>query len=283
VGRLASDRIATSVSARGGGLGAVLFDGVEIMPAVGGADGDLSCFPLVPFGNRVEFNQFVLHGKTHRFTPNSSDPLYLHGDGWLKTWAVCEAGEHQVKLSLAQPSNADTPYAYSADQTISIVGARLTLSLSVRNDGPEALPFGLGQHPFFLRTPNTRIGAQVSSYWTERAGHLPDEATTPPGDLDPRAGTLLPGRFINNAFDGWDGVARLDWPEHGISAIMTAQAHPVAMLYTPGAEAGFFCWEPMTHLPNGHHLPQGGGLRLLAPGEAMRSDVTIDFRRDDLG
>jgi aldose 1-epimerase len=281
--RLASDRIATSVSARGGGLGAVLFDGVEIMPAVGGADGDLSCFPLVPFGNRVEFNQFALLGKTYRFTPNSSDPLYLHGDGWLKTWAVRAAGEQQITLSLTQPRAANTPYVYSVEQTMSVSGARLTLSLSVRNDGKEALPFGLGQHPFFLRTPNTRIGAQVSGYWTGRAGHLPDERTAPPDDLEPQAGTRLPSRFVNNPFDGWDGVARIDWPERGISVIMTAPEHPVAMLYAPGAEADFLCWEPMTHLPNGHHLPQFGGLRLLAPGEAMRSDVTIDFRRDDLG
>lgn len=281
--RLASDRIETSVSLRGGGLGAVLFDGLEIMPAVGGAYGDLSCFPLVPFGNRVEFNQFERLRKTYRFIPNSSDPLYLHGDGWLGTWVVREMESDRITLSLRQAPSDGTPYAYSAEQTLFVSGARLSLSLSVQNDGEEALPFGLGQHPFFLRTPNLGIEAQVSGCWTERARHLPDARTAPPDDLDPRAGAHLPNRFINNAFDGWDGVARFHWPERGVSAIMTAPNHPVAMLYAPSAEAGFFCWEPMTHLPNGHHQPDFGGLRLLEPGEAMRSTVTVDFRRDDLG
>ncbi|WP_137157816.1 aldose 1-epimerase [Rhizobium sp. FKL33] len=281
--RLASDRIETSVLLRGGGLGAVWFDGLEIMPAVGGVKGDLSCFPLVPFGNRVEFNQFERLGKTYRFTPNSSDPLYLHGDGWLGTWEVREMEGDRITLSLRRPPGDGTPYAYSAEQTLSVSGARLSLSLSVQNEGDEALPFGLGQHPFFLRTPQVRVEAQVSGYWTERAEHLPDARTALPHDLDLPAGTVLPDRFINNAFDGWDGVGRILWSELGVSAIMTAPNHPVAMFYAPGAEAGFFCWEPMTHLPNGHHQPEFGGLRLLEPGEAMRSTVTIDFRRDDLG
>jgi aldose 1-epimerase len=281
--RLASDRIETSVSLQGGGLGAVRFDGLEIMPAVGGVKANLSCFPLVPFGNRVEFNQFERLGKTYRFTPNSNDPLYLHGDGWMGTWAVREMEGDRITLSLRQPPGDGTPYAYSAEQTLSVSGARLSLSLSVQNEGDEALPFGLGQHPFFLRTPQVRVEAQVSGYWTERVGHLPDARTAPLADLDPRVGAYLPDRFINNALDGWDGVARIHWPERGVSAMMTARDHSVAMLYAPSPEADFFCWEPMTHLPNGHHQREFGGLRLLEPGEAMQSNVTIDFRRDDLG
>ncbi|MBB1251005.1 aldose 1-epimerase [Rhizobium sp. G21] len=280
---LASDRIETSVSLQGGGLGAVRFDGVEVMPAVGGANGDLSCFPLVPFGNRVEFNRFELCGEIYSFVPNSGDPLYLHGDGWLSMWAVQEAQEDRIKLSLRQTPSAGTPYAYSAEQTLSVSGALLSLSLFVRNDGEEALPFGLGQHPFFLGTQNVRVEANVLGYWTERAGHLPDARTALPNDLDPRGGATLPDRFLNNAFDGWDGAAQIHWPERGVSAIITAPDHSVAMLYSPSAEAGFFCWEPMTHLPNGHRQPEFGGLRLLEPGEAMQSTMTIDFRRDDLG
>jgi aldose 1-epimerase len=281
--RLASDRIETSVSLQGGGLGAVRFDGAEIMPAVGGANGDLSCFPLVPFGNRVEFNRFELGGRNYQFSRNNSDPLYLHGDGWLRRWTVREADGHRTVLSLQQLPSAVSPYAYSAVETLSIAGARLSLSLSVRNEGEDVLPFGLGQHPFFARTPSASIEAEVAGYWTERAGHLPDERMSPPQDLDPRSGAKLPQRFLNNAFDGWDGVARFRWPERDVSAIMTAPNHSIAMLYTPGAAAGFYCWEPMTHLPNGHHQPEFGGLRLLAPGEAMQTTVTIDFRRDDLG
>lgn len=281
--RLASDRIETSVSLRGGGLGAVWFDGVEIMPARGGAQGDMSCFPLVPYGNRTEFNLFTLRGKAYLLAPNSSDPLYLHGDGWLREWTFREAEDSRVALSLKQSASTVSPYAYSAEEIFSLSGSRLSLSLSVQNQGDEVLPFGLGQHPFFLRTPQVHIEAQVSGYWTERAGHLPDVRGAPPEDLDPRAGAHLPDRFINNAFDGWDGVARFHWPQLGVSAMMTAQEHSVAMLYAPDAEAGFFCWEPMTHLPNGHHQPEFGGLRLLEPGEAMQSNVTIDFRRDDLG
>ncbi|MGO7360404.1 aldose 1-epimerase, partial [Rhizobium ruizarguesonis] len=33
--------------------------------------------------------------------------------------------------------------------------------------------------------------------------------------------------------------------------------------------------EPMSHLPNGHHLPDSGGLTPLSPGEALAGTVTI--------
>ncbi|MGO7309737.1 aldose 1-epimerase, partial [Rhizobium ruizarguesonis] len=37
----------------------------------------------------------------------------------------------------------------------------------------------------------------------------------------------------------------------------------------------FFCLEPMSHLPNGHHLPDFCGLTSLAPGGALTGTVTI--------
>ncbi len=44
---------------------------------------DASCFPLVPFANRVSGNRFVWQGREYQLQPNVEwDAHYLHGDGW---------------------------------------------------------------------------------------------------------------------------------------------------------------------------------------------------------
>ncbi|MDU3068624.1 MAG: aldose 1-epimerase [Escherichia coli] len=48
---------------------------------------DASCFPLVPFANRVSGNRFVWQGREYQLQPNVEwDAHYLHGDGWLGEW-----------------------------------------------------------------------------------------------------------------------------------------------------------------------------------------------------
>jgi len=55
-----------------------------------------ACFPLVPIGNRVEGNGFELGGKSYRFKPNTTEPNYIHGDGWLAEWKVEDASATHV-------------------------------------------------------------------------------------------------------------------------------------------------------------------------------------------
>lgn len=49
---------------------------------------DASCFPLVPFANRVSGNRFVWQGREYQLQPNVEwDAHYLHGDGWRVSFA----------------------------------------------------------------------------------------------------------------------------------------------------------------------------------------------------
>lgn len=282
--RLADGDLAVLVSPRGGSLRGVTLGETEIMVAAGGPNGDAASFPLVPFGNRVEFNRFSLEGRTHTFEPNSTDPLYVHGDGWLMDWTVEAATDTRTELRLRHHADATGPYDYSARQTISVEGNSLTLDMAVTNEAAETMPFGLGQHPFFVRTPKLGITAAADRFWFERAGHLPGQQGVPPADLDFRRSCGLPDRFINNAFGGWNGQALIAWPELGVIAeVETTPRLEVFMLYAPTERTDFFCLEPMTHLPNGHHMEEMGGLTLLRQGETLRFSMTIKFRRQDNG
>ncbi|WHO74105.1 aldose 1-epimerase [Rhizobium sp. BT03] len=268
--------LAVRVSARGAAVAAATFRGMPFLVAAGGPDGAMANFAMVPFGNRVEGNAMSFAGRDYAFQPNTSDPLYRHGDGWLGLWQLEDSSSEHAQFSFSRSADRVSPYAYLTRQEIRLAGDALVLTLSVENRGAAALPFGLGQHPFFVRTPQTRLTIAADRYWSERADHLPDVPGPVPEYFDFRSEKLLPQRWMNNAFEGWNGRAAIAWPELGIQAALDADgALERFMLYMPVDRNDFFCLEPMSHLPNGHHLPDFGGLAPLAPGEILAGTVTI--------
>lgn len=235
-------------------------------------------FPLIPFGNRLEGHGFTFADNRFALAPNASDPCYLHGDGWLATWQVISHSETEACLRYVHDAVAPSPYAYEAVQHFRIVGERLSVTLSVTNRSRLALPMGLGHHPFFPKTAGTRLIAKAGRFWTERAGHLPDQPGPIPDALDFERGNLVPRQWLNNAYEGWDGKALIEWPEHDLCLEIEAQPpfHHF-ILYSP-EDANFFCFEPMTHLPNGHHLPGLGGLSILEHGQSLVGTMTLSLR-----
>ena len=248
------------------------------------------CFPLVPFGNRVRANRFAVDGQEHRLVPNTDgDPHYLHGDGWTGEWSVVEAGETTVRLGLDH-AGGGTPYAYRAEQGFSLDGAVLTLSLSVTNRGPSALPFGLGWHPFFPLTPDTRLTARMEAYWEQDRHWLPTVRRPAVGDLDFGEGRALPRRWLNTLFEGWTGRAAIRWPEHDLGIVLDADPlfdRALVFVSDPAFDPGYaydvFCFEPMSHGIDGHNAPGGAGLRRLAPGESLAGSLRIALAPSPVG
>ncbi|TCL69538.1 aldose 1-epimerase [Rhizobium sp. BK251] len=275
---LSDGGLSVRIDRLGGALLEATYEGQPFLVGAGGPTGAMASFPLVPFGNRVEGNTFSFEGGDFSLQPNSADPLYLHGDGWLGLWEIEEADHRHVRLSFSHVADDASPYHYSATQRISLSAGAIVLELSVQNRGETTLPFGIGQHPFFIRTPQTQLSIRSRTYFGERMGYLPGEVEPRPADLDFEAGAPLPRRWVNNAFDGWDGRVTILWPELRLKASVEADAvFSRYMLYMPADRADFFCLEPMSHLPNGHHMPELGGLTPLAPGESLSGRVKIEL------
>ncbi|ARQ60060.1 UNVERIFIED_ORG: aldose 1-epimerase [Rhizobium etli] len=270
--------VAVRVSSRGAAVVAATFRNIPFLVPAGGLDGTFANFPMVPFGNRVNGNAMSFAGRDYAFQPNTAEPLYRHGDGWLGLWQIEDRSPAHAQFAFSRRADRISPYAYLARQEVRLAGDALVLTLSVENRGEAALPFGLGQHPFFVRTPETRMTIAADRYWSERPDHLPDVLGPVPGYFDFRSERLLPQRWMNNAFEGWNGRAAITWPELGIQAALQADgALDRFMLYMPADRSDFFCLEPMSHLPNGHHLPELGGLIPLSPGEILSGKVTIEL------
>lgn len=286
---IASGRLSARVSPAGGALADAVFGDVLLLRPY---DGDecapfdplkSASFPLVPFGNRVEGNRFTHAGQAYALAPNVGwDPHYLHGDGWLLPWRVTDRGDDHVVLALESRDRTDTPYAFAASQRLSVAGETLSIALELRNAGEHPLPFGIGHHCYFPLTPATTLEAPARAYWTEKDAFLPDALVDLPEALDFAAPRTIPRRWVNNGFEGWGGRARIARPERGLAAEIEA-GPPFSRYFLFHSDTSFepdfaddyFCFEPMTHSANGHNLPDLGGLKILAPGEAMTATFTI--------
>ena len=248
-----------------------------------------SCFPLVPFGNRVTGNRFAIAGQTYAFTPNQPwDKHYLHGDGWLSEWQVTQATDTQLVLALTHRAAPGRPYAFDAQIVYELTEhSSLTVAMEVRNRGSAPLPFGLGLHPYFPLTPQTRLQASAEAFFSEKADFMPGGRGPIPADVDFADGRALPRRWLNNGFTGWPGQARITWPEQKLSLRISASSafrHYFVFMsdktFEPDFAGDYFCFEPMTHQADGHHAPDLGGLVLLKPGECVQGQVT--FKPEDV-
>ncbi|MBZ9845946.1 MULTISPECIES: aldose 1-epimerase [unclassified Mesorhizobium] len=285
---IASDRLRCVLSTQGGSIWRLevdLGDGWQALlrPPPEGSDRDplnAGCFPLVPFGNRVEGNRFLFDRTEYRLKPNTPwDKHYLHGDGWLGDWTVEDRGDAEASLSFEFQGE---PYRYRATQRFKCEGVSFRAILGVTNLCQRPMPFGLGWHPYFPLTPATTLEAPAKAYWTEKAGWLPDARTSVPEALDFNHPRALPRHWVNNGFEGWDGAASIVWPErHMRLCIETAPMLSRYFLFIsdtmfdPHYREDFFCFEPMSHSANGHNLPDLGGLTVLAPGQGTETSMAF--------
>jgi aldose 1-epimerase len=181
-------------------------------------------------------------------------------------------------------SDGPGPFRYDARLTYVLEGTALRMSLALVNRAGIALPYGGGFHPWFPRTPQTRLGFRAAGVWTETPGHLPDRYLEPaahPG-WDFAASPRLPDRWLNNAWTGWTGEARVEWPEHELAATITAdEPLRTLILYSPSADADFISIEPVSHSVDAHNRsgPGVAAPRRLTPGETLTLTARISPER----
>jgi aldose 1-epimerase len=234
----------------------------------------LGCYVLCPFSNRISGGGLEAGDRLWPLAPNlAAEPYPIHGDAWQQPWTVVETSA--TALDLVLESGSMPPFAYRAQLRYELADHALTARLTVQHQGEVTVAYGLGFHPWLPRTPATTLQAAAEAVWVERPDHLPDRrvsiAERPEWDF--RARRPLPGSWINNGFVGWDGRAQIAWPERGLGLeIAASDALGTYVLYSPGAKASFFCFEPVSHAVDAFHLPggpQAHGLKLLHPGDSF--------------
>lgn len=242
-------------------------------------------FPLVPWSNRIGHGGFH-HAGVHRAmrTNRAGEPYPIHGDGWLQAWELQQPSADTLELHLESAHFDGNPYHYRALQRFVLHEEGMDQSLEVTHLGASSLPYGLGQHPAFLRTPTARLHAQVEGVWLSGADPIPTHFSTQfPAGWDPRGGMQVSGSLIDNAYAGWNGRAHIDWPEHALrlhlrdpSVNARGRNDGYCLLYRP-AEGAHFCFEPVTHPIDAFHMEGFPGMQILEQGQTLHQTVEWRF------
>ena len=238
---------------------------------------DMGSFPLVPYSNRIRGGRFLFRGREVKITPNMPpDPSPLHGQGWLAPWETLAAGDSSAELRFRHEPG-EWPWRYEVRQLFELRDAALDVRLSCRNLSDEPMPCGLGQHPYFHCTPETRLDTQVEGAWTIDENVLPVEKVPAVGRYDLGDRNVC-GQGLDNGFGGWGGRAEFSDPAWPFRIAMASSSARFFQLYSPG-EGGIFVAEPVTHTNAALNAPEEEwprlGLRVLEPGEEMVLDARI--------
>ena len=237
---------------------------------------DLAHNILVPWSGRISGGGFTFAGRFHALEPNlPGEPLPIHGNGFSSAWSLAEASSRQARLTFT--SSGPGPYRYDAEVTYALRAGTLLVDLAVTSRAAVPLPYGLGLHPWFPRTPGTTLQARAITATLEDSCHLPagQMPVASRGEWDFGTPKHLPSAWVNNDFGPWNGHAVIRWEDRRLSLAVDTRRDPALttfILYSPSPDADFFCFEPVTHPVDAHSRagnPAAHGLTILSSGETL--------------
>lgn len=244
-----------------------------------------SSYPLVPYSNRIKNGHLTFQGRTWqspRTFPNH--PHTLHGHGFKGAWHVERSDPRSGELSF-EYQGSDFPSAYRAVQQFDLTERSLTVKMYLTNTGKERMPAGIGFHPFFPKTQDTRLQVALDGVWlmAENDG-IPTEHTRVPPQWDFSTLRDLGDVVLDHCFTGWNSQrAVVEWPSRGVRVVMTGQGPlKFIILYTPAGQT-FFAMEPVSNMNDGFNRAEKGeagtGTVVLEPGDELAGSMRLEVER----
>ncbi len=239
----------------------------------------LSCFPLLPYSNRIRHGRFRFGGRDIKLPLNFGDhPHSIHGHGWQAVWRVRARSDRHLRMRYDHTADA-WPFAYSTEQIVELDDSGPRFSLRLTNRGSEPMPAGLGLHPYFAGASETRLRADVHQVWLTDAEVMPTDLVDLPARWHLPSGRAIAGLDCDNLFTGWCGTARIDWPAHSVSVRAAPPLDKLVVYAPPGAD--FFCVEPVSHVTDAFNLANQGhtdtGIRVLSPDQSLTAEIHFEL------
>jgi aldose 1-epimerase len=266
----------------GGSISLCNYDGQDVLrpaPSTAREARDMSCFPLVPFSNRIKLGVFEFQGRRVALPRNMGDhPHALHGQGWRAAWQAEAQANNSATLMYSHEPDA-WPWRYDARQEFSLTPDSLIVRLGITNLAESPMPAGLGLHPYFPRSEGVTLTTGLSHIWEATGEQIPTRLLELPPKLDFSQGLEIANLDLDHCFAGWNRKAVVDWPGRPYRLHMEGgETLKHLVIYTPQG-ADFFCAEGVENMNDGFNWMASGvdtGAHVLAPGESH--DVTTVFR-----
>jgi aldose 1-epimerase len=245
---------------------------------------NLAAMPLVPYSNRIDRGLFGFAGTRYEL-PATFGGHAIHGVGWKRPWTVTRSSDDTATLRLDHAPDELWPFAFQAEQEVTLGEASLTwrLSMTSHHDGPA--PAGLGFHPYFprggdavARGAGASLRFAADGVWLNGPDSIPMRRAPVPDEWDHAGGKRVGATVVDNCFTGWRGPALLDYATHTL-AITADPLFRFLVAFTP-EDKDFFAVEPVSHMNDGVNRMDADvdhGVVTLQGGEtlagAMRMDV----------
>jgi len=225
-------------------------------------------FPMLPFANRLPAEGFRFRGRVVRLACGPAG-YPVHGLAHRRPWQVVERAVHRVVMRCSHDgADEGWPWAWSATQEVELDVKGMRVTLRVCNDAQDAMPVGLGWHPYH---PVATDVDPADLQFTAGSGHDLDHEGRATNEARPPIFTMERGRTA--AFAGWTGMGRVLHPGHGAIHV-TCEGAPHLVLHHP-TQGDYLCVEPVSLLPG--RLDAA----VLAPGEAQQLTWSCGFEPVD--
>jgi aldose 1-epimerase len=240
---------------------------------------------LLPWPNRVDGGRYRIAGTDHQL--DLSEPVAgnaIHGLTRWSAWSLARHDPDTVVLRLDLLGHTGYPFRLDLEVAYQLTGeAGLTVTVTARNAGTRAAPYGAGSHPYLTAGAPAVDGCELVlpvARWlpTDQrgipSGPARDVAGTP---MDFRAARPIGAVVLDHAFTGLerDGAglawARLTSDGAG-TALWAGPGYQWLQVYTgdtlgPEHRRRAVAIEPMTCPPNA--FASGTDLLTLEPGETV--------------
>ena len=239
----------------------------------------MGVYPLVPYSNRIAQAKLIVGEKTFSLRPNFlQEPHAIHGFGWQRGWKVMKRNGDSVELNLQHLPDIDWPFACEATQVVRLAANALHLSLAVKNKDTQAMPAGLGFHPYFPLTPGTHLQTEWRGMWQMGGDSLPTTLSPVPTEADFSQLRPVSNWKVDHCFTGWSRRAVLDYPTHRMQ-LDASEACRQIVVFAPNDGRNFIALEPVTNINNAFALAASGvadtGMQMLATNESFENSMTI--------
>lgn len=239
----------------------------------------MACFPLIPFSNRIRDGRFTFGGREVQLSPNfPPEPHTIHGHGWQTEWEVEEQATDRLTIGYSHEAD-EWPWPYRARLDFNLSADSLQVTLGLTNEGGDPMPAGFGLHPYFVRTPATRLTAAVTGVWLSDEDSMPTDLVALPADRRLDEGINPRDVSLDHNFAGWNRAALVEWPDRGARLTLTGdELFKFLVVYTPVGEE-FACVEPVSNVLDAFNLAQQGrsdtGMFAVEPGATVNGTITF--------
>jgi aldose 1-epimerase len=268
------------IPAVGGSIAAWTVDGQEMLrpaSALSVASHDpfgMASFPLVPYSNRIGNGSFEWEDERFALARNfPPEPHAIHGVGFERPWQVRARAADSVTLVLNHGPAASWPFAFEAQQRITLGEDSLQIEMSAVNLAARPVPLGFGHHPY-LPSARACLKFHAQGVWLVGDDGLPSLLMKPFGKFDYSNGMAVTRGDIDHSFAGWDRKAEIFWPDRPLALEITAsESLPCAVVYIR-SEFDIFCFEPVPHINDAiNRRDRGHVMPVIAPRESFTGSI----------